>query len=79
MTAAEARKRAQENFERITRNEFDEVLEQIEISVKDGKFTTTFYKNLRQNTIDILEKEPYNYKIEKAFVSIGNYVYNISW
>ena len=79
MTAAEARKQAQENIESATQSEFNEVMEHVRVAVKSGNMNTTFYNKLSDLTIKRLEEEPNYFKIYyKSDWRDGGY-YEIHW
>lgn len=80
MTAAEARKRAKENLEETTQVQFDDVIDHIEIAVKDSKFSTTYYGSLKQETINRLEGIPNLFKVKPIYDEQDRCTYyEISW
>jgi hypothetical protein len=79
MTAAEARKRAEEIKQTEINSQMACVMEDIEVAIKNGHMSTTYYKPLTQEIIDFLEREPNLFKIIKQNDwREGNY-YEISW
>ena len=79
MTAAEARKRAEEYKQTELNSQLAEVMEDIELSIRQGRMSTTYYKPLSQEVIDYLEREPNLFKINSVSDwREGNY-YEISW
>lgn len=79
MTAVEARKRAEEVKQRSINEQTADLMDEIDVAVRRGEMSTTYYKPLTQEVIDYLEKEPNLFKINmQTDYRDGNY-YEISW
>jgi len=79
MTAQEARNRALEVKARNISTEMSEVMEDIEVAVRDGKLMTYYYRSISPEAYSALTEAPNSFKIyEQTDSRDGNY-YEIHW